>query len=602
MLNSRAEFEAAVPTSLAIEDFTGVAAGTILGDIDVPLLVGDNSGITVSAKGVDLQYFGQFAFGSVGIDNPDVQGNFLSGRAEADLGDETIIKFPHIPNRHHAVGFDFSGAAGGLPDPDDSKFTYRVTTANGTQIENIFTQDDGFVGFFDPICPIVSIEFFDSNPNGINFGEGWALDNLTVSLQALPDGDGDGMPDLYEDEIPGLDSGVADGSGNLDGDTLINVEEFERCTDPNVADSDGDGFLDHEESNSGIFVSPTDPGANPALADSDGDGYSDDVENNTGNFVDLEHTGTDPNDADTDDDGVDDLSDPDPHTPRQPQLVHFYEFDGGLSDTLGGTALTANGGDVDVNVYNFGPNQGLSLELSLTPENVELTSHYSIGLRFVIPSNVAGVKKIVDFKNLLSDEGVYSLDNSLGFVGLGGTADPVLFPDSVIELVLVRDAGSGLCTCYLNGSMAPNFEFNDPFKFSIAQFFGDVADFHFFMDDSAAQNDFSSAYSGTVEEIRIWDGPLSPEDIPSAFEFVPEPEPIRITGVSVDLGAGNEAAVALSWNSRSGQTYSVDSSTDLRIWQELSDNVPSGGDETRYEDVVPGASNPGFRYYQVREN
>ena len=260
VFNSRTEFEAAVPTTLAIEDFTAIDPATILSDIDVPLLVGDNSGITVSASGVSLQTVGQFASGQVGIDSPDVQGNFLSGRAEADLGDAILMKFPHIPNRHHAVGFDFSGATGGALLPEDAKFTYRVTTANGTQVASVFPQDDGFIGFFDPTCPIVSIELFDSTPNGVNSGEGWGLDNLTVSLEALPDTDGDGMPDLYEEEIPGLDSGVADGGGDLDGDTLTNVEEFELCTNPNLTDSDGDGFLDNEESKSGTYVNPADPG------------------------------------------------------------------------------------------------------------------------------------------------------------------------------------------------------------------------------------------------------------------------------------------------------------------------------------------------------
>ena len=52
------------------------------------------------------------------------------------------------------------------------------------------------------------------------------------------------MPDLYEDQIPGLGKSVSDGGGDPDGDTLTNLEEFELCTNPNLPDSDGDGFLD----------------------------------------------------------------------------------------------------------------------------------------------------------------------------------------------------------------------------------------------------------------------------------------------------------------------------------------------------------------------
>ncbi|MDQ6964504.1 MAG: Ig-like domain-containing protein, partial [Mariprofundales bacterium] len=45
-----------------------------------------------------------------------------------------------------------------------------------------------------------------------------------------------------------------------------------------LADSDGDGVADLFETNTGIYVSPTDTGTSPFVADSDGDGISDGIE------------------------------------------------------------------------------------------------------------------------------------------------------------------------------------------------------------------------------------------------------------------------------------------------------------------------------------
>lgn len=594
VLHSRVEFEAAVPTALAIEDFTAIAPGTVLSGMDVPLLLGVDSGITVSASGSSPQTVDQFSFAEVGIDNPAVQGNFLSGRAEADAGDSILLRFLHIPHRHHAVGFDYSGATGGLSVLGGARFQYRVTTANGTRIATVFPQDDGFIGFFDPVCPIISIEFFDAaEPDGLAFGEGWGLDNLTVSLEALPDTDGDGMPDLYEDETPGLERGVADGGGDLDGDTLTNVEEFELCTNPNLTDSDGDGFLDNEESKSGIYFSPANPGTDPALADTDGDGYPDNVETNTGLFVDINNTGTDPNNADTDADDLVDAIDPDSRTPPRADLVHLYEFESGLGDTLGGPDITANGGVVGGGEYSFGLNQGLTLDTG-----VELASNYSIGLRFTFANSIAGFKKLIDFKDRESDAGVYSIDQSVGFLGIGGSVDAVIFPNTVIEFVVVRDELTKMFHGYINGSPIPQFSLVDPVGLSFAHNPGTAARFHFFMDDVVST--FSEAFSGTVDEIRFWDGPLSAEDIPSAFQVIAPP--VLITDVSVAMGAGNDVTVAVSWNSTPGQTYSIDFSSDLQTWLNLSDTVGSQGNETTYEDRSQAVLNLERGYYRVRQN
>ena len=77
--------------------------------------------------------------------------------------------------------------------------------------------------------------------------------------------------------------------------------------DPNeTTDTDGDGIGDNAETNTGIYLSPTDTGTDPENADSDGDGLSDSSETNTGSYASSVDTGTDPGNADTDGDGIND--------------------------------------------------------------------------------------------------------------------------------------------------------------------------------------------------------------------------------------------------------------------------------------------------------
>jgi len=65
------------------------------------------------------------------------------------------------------------------------------------------------------------------------------------------DSDNDGIPDMWEEQN-GLDpNDPSDSSEDYDQDGLINLQEFTYGTDPNIADSDGDGASDKEEIDKG---------------------------------------------------------------------------------------------------------------------------------------------------------------------------------------------------------------------------------------------------------------------------------------------------------------------------------------------------------------
>jgi hypothetical protein len=67
---------------------------------------------------------------------------------------------------------------------------------------------------------------------------------LAWRMETPADSDGDGIPDDWEVQN-GMDyNDIADGSQDSDNDQLTNIAEFENGTDPDQADTDGDGQID----------------------------------------------------------------------------------------------------------------------------------------------------------------------------------------------------------------------------------------------------------------------------------------------------------------------------------------------------------------------
>jgi len=100
---------------------------------------------------------------------------------------------------------------------------------------------------------------------------------MTVSTGTAGDSDGDGIPDDYETANGLNPNDPFDADLDPDGDGLTNLQEFQTGTDPNVADTDGDGISDGVEvAGTNGFVT------NPLLADTDGDGIRDLLEIQTG--------------------------------------------------------------------------------------------------------------------------------------------------------------------------------------------------------------------------------------------------------------------------------------------------------------------------------
>lgn len=118
-------------------------------------------------------------------------------------------------------------AQNGTGDPDGDGLNNTEEFAIGTNATNPDTDGDGLDDKEDPF------PLDPTKPGGTGNGTG----NETEDL------DGDGLPDAWEREH--FNSTTAqDGDGDPDSDGLSNEEEYDLGTDPNLADTDGDGLND----------------------------------------------------------------------------------------------------------------------------------------------------------------------------------------------------------------------------------------------------------------------------------------------------------------------------------------------------------------------
>ncbi len=194
-------------------------------------------------------------------------------------------------------------------------------------------------------------------------------------------------------------------------------------------------------------------------------------------------------------------------------LVHLFEFDNNLNDSLSSTVLTDNGGTINSDSYSFGANQGVFLDTALS-----LADNYSIGIQFSFES-VSSWNKIVDFKDRSPDSGQYILSGKLSFFAPTNTGPGSIQADEFINVVFTRSSLDDLYTAYLNGSSTPEYSFVDSTSQAIAFDNSGFAQFAFFMDDAATG--FDEASAGIVNEIRIWDGPLLASEISTALSETP---------------------------------------------------------------------------------
>jgi hypothetical protein len=215
--------------------------------------------------------------------------------------------------------------------------------------------------------------------------------------------------------------------------------------------------------------------------------------------------------------------------PARAGLIHDYEFNGTYADTLGGPALVPAGGMLDpfFQRYDFLANQGLSLSNAL-PNN----SVYTIDMSFFF-SDLTFFRKILDFKNLTPENGLYNFNTMLQLLRapdptLGGP-NAALAPTTYARVDVTRDASS-LLVIYVNGAV--QISINDTGKVGV--FDGPNSIIQFFKDD--IDNDPIDASAGVVSQIRIYDTALSPDQVRGLggpklnLALIPEPSGLVLLG------------------------------------------------------------------------
>ncbi|MDB4500741.1 hypothetical protein N9224_01015 [Akkermansiaceae bacterium] len=246
--------------------------------------------------------------------------------------------------------------------PSDGSAPVDPQTNIGDYIIGTFIADDAFQSF----------NVFGTNSGvveNLGIGDSRAHVNAIQLRLILPDEDGDGISNVYED-ANGLDRNDAgDAALDPDMDSLTNLEEFLLGTLINNNDTDGDNLLDGDEVNTHF--------TNPLLADSDSDTLNDDAEILTHftnpNLADSDVDGltdadevnvhlTNPNLADSDADGVNDptelfisMTDPNLDTsvptldPNSVDLLAYWDFNDASNtaetvDLVNGYVGTLNAG------------------------------------------------------------------------------------------------------------------------------------------------------------------------------------------------------------------------------------------------------------------
>jgi hypothetical protein len=199
-----------------------------------------------------------------------------------------------------------------------------------------------------------------------------------------------------------------------------------------------------------------------------------------------------------------------------PGITADYRFQDSLSSSVRtapdlvevGQGATAFAGEVVLGPYRtvlrFARGSGLSL--APTARVIE-SREYTIELLFRL-DRLSGYRKIIDFRNATSDNGLYSQDGCLTFYDQAIATRATIEADRYVHIVLTRDA-SATVVGYVDG--IARLSFSDERELAVVDARNDTL--RFFSDDSTTDGEYSG---GAVSRIRLYDGPIRRKEVRSA--------------------------------------------------------------------------------------
>jgi hypothetical protein len=273
-----------------------------------------------------------------------------------------------------------------------------------------------------------------------------------------------------------------------------------------------------------------------------------------------------------------------------PELITYYDFNGNLSDSINGSSLTAFGEDNDGYDHNnatsgFGNDSGYGGDTSywywtsdlargggfyIDIDNLDETN-YSLGIRFSFNETSPGWKKIIDYKNMTSDHGFYFYNKKLQFYP-NSTGNTEIENNAIVDIIATRDGDTGLFKAYfvIDGVIQEPPELNsDVGDSSIPVVVNGKARLGFFFDDTATPAE--SASGGKIYSLKIWNGPISYEDMGTAMDPEPASADCKDNG---NAGADEEAPAIIRTNPMTCWQVRVneDNNFEFIFWWEYGSN------------------------------
>jgi hypothetical protein len=390
------------------------------------------------------------------------------------------------------------------------------------------------------------------------------------------DTDGDGLPDLWEElYFPG-DLTQLSATGDKDNDGLSDLEEYQRDSDPTRADTDGDGLPDVVETKTGIFVSATDTGTDPRLVDSDSDTLSDYDEV-------YGQPATDPNKADTDGDGFMDAAElevgTDPNDPADNMytyviansITEFSGVQGSNGWRHGYRNFTLDGGGINydpetqfipyVGGEGMGPWDGVNQQWTGNAWDLETagTGPWTyLGSTSVHPNGT----------NSFPFEEHWAIRRWIADEVTNGTPVTIIW-----QIQKSNPSGGGVGgALFINGILVDSEVIpgdgtsTQARRYSTTLQKGDIVDLAITPENADGTRDDGSDGS------TLW----------FLVDTRPQTQALRIVDSAFNATTGQ---FTLTWESQAGATYAVEASSDLGTWTEIASGVASGGTRTTYSDT-----------------